>query len=411
MTVIVSRRAYDNPQTLFAKQETWRGVRVLRVRSTGFGKGAKWRRALDCASFTVSCCLRALRLSRHDTVLALTSPPLISLVGLCLAQLWRCRFYYWVMDLNPDEAIAAGWLQAGSRAAGILEWASRLSLKNADQVFALDRFMAERILQKAIPPERICILPPWSHDPEVQFDDEGRNRFRSANGLANKFVVMYSGNHSPCHPLDMLIDAALRLAGQHDVVFCFIGGGSEFRRIRHLFVQDSDGRNSKTENWISSNILCLPYQPLDELSVSLSAADLHIVIHGNDFVGVVHPCKIYNILRLGIPLVYIGPDSGPIPDILTELNGHVLSASIRHGDVEGLLRRIEELRSCPRGRPPTSHAHFASRFSKGNILSRFIAQLEGNLPTKSGIEPEAQRGNGLRAKHREETVLVKKRLR
>jgi putative colanic acid biosynthesis glycosyltransferase WcaI len=378
VTVIASQRAYDDPRVSFPKHETWRGVRILRIRSTGFGKSAKWRRVLDFGTFAVLCCLRAARLSRQDVVVALTSPPLISLVGLALARFWRSRFVYWVMDLNPDEAIAAGWLHARSLPAKLLEKVSRITLSHANQVFALDRFMAGRILGKSIPSERVFILPPWSHETEVRFDVEGRERFRRSHGLDGKFVVMYSGNHSPCHPLDTVIEAARRLADQDDIVLCFIGGGTEFRRIRRLFANDSDEQNPLTGNRASGSILCLPYQPLSELSASLSAADLHLVIHGNDFVGIVHPCKIYNILRLSTPLVYIGPDPSPISDILSELNGDLLSASIRHGDVDGLVRQIQEVRNRSARLARANHLPLATRFSKEEILPRLIAQLEFN---------------------------------
>ena len=114
VTVLTSRRAYDHPETLFPAEETWRGVRILRVGSTGFGKGAKWRRALDFGSFMVRCCWRIAWLPRQDAILALTSPPLISFLGAWAARLRGSRFFYWVMDFNPDEAIAAGWLRQGS---------------------------------------------------------------------------------------------------------------------------------------------------------------------------------------------------------------------------------------------------------------------------------------------------------
>src|SRR2546421_8015410 len=43
--------------------------------------------------------------------------------------------------------------------------------------------------------------------------------FRAEHGLTGKFVVMYSGNHSPCHPLDTLLAAAERLKGRGDIAF------------------------------------------------------------------------------------------------------------------------------------------------------------------------------------------------
>ena len=38
VTVVTGRRAYDHPEKLFPARETWRGVRIIRVSSTRFGK-------------------------------------------------------------------------------------------------------------------------------------------------------------------------------------------------------------------------------------------------------------------------------------------------------------------------------------------------------------------------------------
>ena len=204
VTVVSSRRAYDHPETRYPAREQWRGVDIIRVFSTHFGKRAKWRRAADFASFLLFCSARLLVLPRHDVVVALTTPPLISFLGAWRARLWGARFVYWVMDFNPDEAIAAGWLRADSLAARFLERLSRFSLRRADAIVALDRFMRDRIVAKQIPPEKVAVIPPWSQDGEVRFDAAGREEFRAAHGLQDKFVIMYSGNHSPVHPLDTL---------------------------------------------------------------------------------------------------------------------------------------------------------------------------------------------------------------
>ena len=74
----------------------------------------------------------------------------------------------------------------------------------------------------AIRTEEIAVIPPRSHDGEVHFDAAGREEFRKKLGLQNKFVVMYSGNHSPVHPLDTLMQAADILQAETAVAFCFI---------------------------------------------------------------------------------------------------------------------------------------------------------------------------------------------
>src|SRR5204862_12516 len=84
-------------------------------------------------------------LRRPDVVVALTSPPLISFVAACYAGVRRCGFVYWIMDLNPDEAIAAGWVRERSLPARVLNWLSEFSLQRARTIFVLDRFMHERV--------------------------------------------------------------------------------------------------------------------------------------------------------------------------------------------------------------------------------------------------------------------------
>src|SRR5213075_2325826 len=84
VTVVTGRRAYDNPGVRFARRERWNGIEIIRVASTGFGKAAKWKRAADFASFMACCCCRLAALPRHDAVVALTSPPLVSFIGACV---------------------------------------------------------------------------------------------------------------------------------------------------------------------------------------------------------------------------------------------------------------------------------------------------------------------------------------
>src|ERR1017187_1805723 len=325
VTVVCARRAYEHPEKIYPARETWRGVKIFRVYSTRLGKRAKWHRAVDFASFIFSSCARLLFLPRHDIVVALTTPPLISFIGAWRTKLWRAKFCYWVMDMNPDEAVAAGWLRADSFAGRMLERMSRFSFRRADKIIALDRFMRDRITAKGIAPEKIAVIPPWAQDNEVRFDAAGREQFRATHGLQDKFVVMYSGNHSPVHPLDTLMQSAEKLKAYASIAFCFVGGGSEFKRVQKW-----------AEAGKRANVLCLPYQPLARLSASLSAADAHVVVMGNEFIGLVHPCKIYNILAVGAPVIYIGPQPSHVTEILNRLGYEHPSIRAAHGEAEAL---------------------------------------------------------------------------
>jgi colanic acid biosynthesis glycosyl transferase WcaI len=365
VTVVTSRRAYDNPKKIFPRNEIWRGIRVYRLFSTGYGKRAKWRRAADFASFILSACWRLCLLPRQDLLLAMTSPPLISFIGACFSRLRGWRFCYWVMDLNPDEALAAGWLRPGSLAANCLERVSRFSLNRGAAVIVLDRFMREQILKKGVEDEKILVIPPWSHDSEVRFDANGRIRFRKTHNLADKFIVMYAGNHSPCHPLDTVLAATETLASNNDIAFCFVGGGSEFSRVKQF-----------AKERCLPNVICLPYQPLGELASSLSAADLHLVVMGDPFVGLVHPCKIYNIIRVGSPLLYIGPQPSHVSEILGQCSGHLPCSRAGHGEVFQVVQDILRFKECGAQPGRQTCLHVSEQFSKEILLPQLVKVLE-----------------------------------
>ncbi|MEO0162118.1 MAG: glycosyltransferase, partial [candidate division WOR-3 bacterium] len=141
------------------------------------------------------------------------------------------------------------------------------------------------------------------------------------------------GNFSICHPIDTLLEAAKKLKNEQDIVFLFIGGGVRLPEIINF-----------KEKYHLKNIIYLPYQKREQIKYSLSAADLHIVSMGNDYVGIVHPCKIYGILATGRPFVLLGPMKSHIGDIITQDN---IGYQVEHGDVEGLISIIKKVKGLP----------------------------------------------------------------
>jgi hypothetical protein len=140
---------------------------------------------------------------------------------------------------------------------------------------------------------------------------------------------MYSGNHSIVHPLDTILDAAEKLADDPRFVFAFIGGG------KGKAVVD---RRIASEHHATGNLVSLPYQPLDQLRYSLSAADLHIVSLGENMSGIVHPCKIYGALSIGRPVLALGPPESYLNDIIATAS---FGGSIQHRDVAAAVNALK----------------------------------------------------------------------
>jgi hypothetical protein len=150
------------------------------------------------------------------------------------------------------------------------------------------------------------------------------------------------------------------LAENEGVAFCFVGGGSEFIKVK----ERARSRGLR-------NVVCIPYQPIEKLSGSLSAADLHVVVMGDPYVGIVHPCKIYNVLAVKKPFLYIGPKESHVTDIIGQSDAYVSS----HGDVEGVVANILRAMGNSVIGSPSSVA-LETLFSKDRLVPQMISAIE-----------------------------------
>ena len=151
VTVVAGRQAYGREECTYPSEETWEGIRIRRVGALRFSKYTRWGRALNFASFLGACLLRLAISPRFDVVVAMTSPPLIGFLAALFTRFRGGKLIQWVMDLNPDEAIAAGWLRAGGPLTLLLEKMLAWSMRQAEYVVVLDRHMKDRIESKIEP--------------------------------------------------------------------------------------------------------------------------------------------------------------------------------------------------------------------------------------------------------------------
>ncbi len=328
VTVYCSRYAYENNKIKYPLRENHMRIQISRINNTGFGKKYTIGRLMDFASFNIMLFFKLIRLKKNsfDTVIGMTSPPLVSLLGVYLARRKKMKFIYWVMDLQPELAIASGLVKKNSFLAKLLERVGNYIIRNADAIIVLDKYMSDYILKRGGNKEHVYIVPIW---PIMDRHYEGprlQNPFRIENQFSEKLVVMYSGNHSYVHPLDTLLEAILRLQHDPDFLFVFVGGGVRKKDVT-IFAEKHDLKN----------ILQLPYQPRNNIHISLGSSDLQVVIMGEAQVGYTHPNKIYGAMYMSKPVLYIGPDPSHIADILVESEGNIM---VKHSQADELVVKL-----------------------------------------------------------------------
>lgn len=365
--VLTSARGYDDPSIRYPRREMRDGVEVIRLPAASFGKSSLFIRLVGGISFVSQTVFRSFVIGRIDAILVSTSPPLASLAAITISYLRRAPIKYWVMDLNPDQAVALGAVKKSSFAVRGFNWLNRRILARAQSVVVLDRFMARRVIAKRDVSTKIFIIAPWAHEDHLEDLPRDANPFRKEHELGDKFVVMYSGNHSPANPLRTVLQAAERLQDDPRIVFVFVGGGSGKREV---------------EETRSMNIRSLPYQPLERLHYSLAAADVHLVTMGADMVGIIHPCKAYGAMSVARPIVFVGPEECHITDIL---RADEIGWSVLHGDVDGAVRLFRTLadestvRMIERGR--RAKQLVSQQFSKQALCEQFCDVVERGVTT------------------------------
>ncbi len=336
VVVYASARGYDDPSTRYPSRERLHGVDVRRLPLSSFGKGSIAVRLLAQSIFVTLAFLRGLFTRNLAGIMVSTSPPFCGVVGAWLSKLRRVPVKYWLMDLNPDQMLALGKARPGQLSVRIFELFNRIILRQASDIVMMDRFMLARVQKKGVDVAgKTTIAPPWPHDEGTQNIAHADNPFRRAQSLEGKFVVMYSGNHSPANPLATILDAAERLRDDPRFVFMFIGGGGGKKEV--------DDRIAKAAG-TSTNIRSLPYQPLDQIKYSLSAADVHVVSIGDEVVGIVHPCKVYGAMAVSRPILLLGPSPSHVSDLVSK---HRIGWHVPHGDTEAAVRTLLAMVDTP----------------------------------------------------------------
>lgn len=332
VVVYTAARGYDDPSQRYPAAETRYGVTVRRLPLSSFGKRSIVIRLVAQLLFVTQATIRALFAGRFTGLLVTTSPPFSGFFGAILSMLTGVPLTWWVMDLNPDQMIAAGKLSDRSLPARVFEWMNRATIDRARAIIVLDRFMKERVIAKmrddGSVDHKIAVIPPWSLDTHLHTTPADIASFRRANGLEGKFVVMYAGNHSEQNPLGTLLDAAARVHDLPNLVFVFVGGGAGKADIERRIAAGA------------TNLVSLPYQPLERLAATLGAADVHVVSVGNAMVGIVHPCKIYSAMAIGRPILLLGPDPCHASEIL-QVHGAGWHGA--HGDVAAVEAAVRQM--------------------------------------------------------------------
>lgn len=377
--VVTSRLRYDEPSASLAGEESASGVRIHRVWTSRFGRGALAGRAIDYLTFYLSALWRLVMLADRSTILvAKTDPPMISVVAALAARATGARLVNWTQDLFPEVAVVVGMRlmrPALARSlAALRDWSFACAALNV----AIGARMREKLLGRGLADSNVAVIHNWADGEAIvpqpgtgggtgaRHDNAEANPLRREWGLEGKFVVGYSGNVGRVHEFATVLDAARQLANREDVVFLFIGGGHQLDILK-----GEAGRRGL------ANVQFRPYQPRERLAQSLGACDAHLVTLRPELEGLVLPSKFYGISAAGRPVLFVGSADGEIARLVDEGQ---CGQAFQAGDAHALAQCIRGLADEPaRARQWGENGRrlFDARFSMRIAVDRWEQILAG----------------------------------
>lgn len=372
--VITSRQGYDDPNATLPSQDCIHGVDVSRIWTTRFGRQNLLGRTFDYLTFYLGAAWALFRLLRSgDIIVAKTDPPLISVLAAITAKLRGAKLINWIQDLFPEVACTLSGSGTG-RLVGGLRAVRNWSLKTASKNVVIGERMATKLTEEGVQPDAIQVIHNWADGCTIQPIDREKNNLKQEWNLQDAFVVGYSGNIGRAHEFGTILDAAEKLKSAANIVFLFIGGGAQRDWI------EEEARRRGLEN-----IMFKPYQPREQLTLSLTVPDVHLISLQPWLEGLIVPSKIYGIAAAGRPTIFIGNKNGEIPRIIREGQ---CGFSIEKGQAEEASRVIQELadhRETCLSLGRRARALFDQRFDVRHAMQAWEAVIAATANSKSSV--------------------------
>lgn len=294
---------------LFVREEM-DGITVLRTWIYPVKRGRFWLRLLNYFSFVFSSLFGIVRSGEQDLIVVESPPLFIGFSAIFASTVKKAPYIFNVSDLWPESAVQLG-LVTNKYIIGTAEKLERFFYRKAYKLSAQTLGIMESLKQKGIPEKDILFLPNGV-DTDLFYPRERDRELEEKLGLQGKYVILYAGTMGYAHGIETALEAADILRNNTDIVFLFVGDGSEKPRLVRI---------AREKNL--PNVLFLDFQPLKVIPryYSLSSINLSTLRRYKLSEGV-RPSKIFPALASGRPLIYVGKGEGA--EIVRESGGGVV---------------------------------------------------------------------------------------
>ena len=295
VTVVTSRLRYSSDDENLSRAEEKKGVSIERIWTTSFGRSSVFGRLIDLVTFNVFAMMKLIKILRtDDLVVAKTDPPFLQLFAWFAVWLRRAKLINWCQDLFPEVAYALIKRSYLTRSQNLLSALRNHALRQADYTVAVSKEMRHTLVKQGIDRDRLLVIDNWC-DHEIRPISKEENTLRQTWQLQDDFIIGYSGNLGRAHVPESIDLLVRELAGIPRLKMLFIGAGHGMNWLKQ-----------RCRDERLSHVVFKPYQPREDLSLSLSVPDVHLISLERGCQNYIAPSKFYGALAAGRPIAFVG---------------------------------------------------------------------------------------------------------
>ena len=320
-------------------------------------------RMLNFATFSATSCWTLLRQPRPDLIFAVFQPLSLALTLPIVAWLQHSRLVLNVQDLHPDALVSTGILRNRALIA-VLKRLEAVGYRRADALVVICNGFREHVVRRGARGDQVAVIENWI-DTETLTPGDRLNAVRDELGASSDdFIVLYAGTIGHASGADIMIDAARLLEDDCMVRIAFVGDGPLLPTLK-----------SRSEAAALRNIVFLPFQPRDRLSLVQACSDVAVVSlrpgHGHLSV----PSKVLGYMAAGRAVIASVDENSETARLVERAGCGVV---VPAGDAQATAGAVRMLRrdSAQRAELARRGRDYAVRhYSKETVTRKYAAFL------------------------------------
>ena len=364
VTVVVAQPSYESNSEDAYPFELLNGVNVHRIPMNGTkGRANIVFRVLGYVRFLIFSIIKSLQLSKTEdfnVVMTLSNPPIIGIVGVYLSKKMKIPYVSVLYDIHPDIVEAMKWISLPKFLFKIWNDMTSWIINNSDRTVVLGNGMKQNLINtKNADPNKVDIIPIWAR-PEFHPRDTNKTKVKDQFGIKNDhLLILFAGNIGIMQPVAPVIKAAVNLKNM-PVTFLFLGGGVGMKSLADTIAQKK-----------LTNVMILPYQPMDDFINLLSTSDACLVTLADGMEKLSVPSRAMTFMSAGKPIIAMMNDESDIAILIRDGSCGLVSDNF-----EGLVENIEFIVENPTQllrMGKNARKKYEKDYSKSKVISEFDA--------------------------------------